>query len=499
MRKYCGKCKMKINTLDKRCPTCYELLVMLPAIGTTESKWGDLKRSATEDYVKKMYELAETNTGKMSEEGLEHLLGLTYLDAIKESSNLQEQTKKIKKGPKSNPDSYNLTAKEKTKVLQDAKKEVFGVPSIAKDSAGLRMIEAAEGLAEEYKTGVKVREAMNTAPGIHRRTSINFDSPDTSGDDDTKDWTRTVLGGAKELDATGLERVVKIAVLSTHGQDDSSMCDNYSMQYASGLSQWQPEYQGVMNTFGKAQNGMTLKNWIVATLQDRARPDVIVLLEGHANGGADYEDLVIGGESYIRKDSADHFTMTQHLQNVTGWIRTRATGPDLDLSIQEVQVKGETTLMAVIRHRVGGQYYYELVCHLPAKHYSQYLNASPAIDKWYQQNLAFLKKGLLMPGDIINVMGDTNFNTLYDAIWSPSPTFGGEITATHDKAFSASSASNTRFMRQMCNGEINWAGAPIRVHRASYLNHVPVRAGMHMAAKWGTDHPSFMSYTSIYK
>jgi len=511
MADICTKCgsedTRKISEKDGKCTvtSCGGKTIWRPDFSSPNhgSPWQkvELKRTASQVFAEGVTadydELIESKVlGKDEQESVFKRLQIgDYGDKYKaQYETFKGRSNKAKKNIK-------INKKDMERFNRLTEQELFKFKSYVQDTPQTKYVRKYQERLKQYQDDVKIRDAPKLKPGAHRRNSIDFENTIQPADMDTTDCKRPLLGGAPKGKGS-LDRVVKIAVLSVHGQDNKDMCTGYNTQFQTALAGnlWNTKYKTAMEIETTPSMKMAVREWIMKTLEGRARPDIIVLLEGHVTDtGCDL--LTIGTDIYKRQNSGKHQFLKDHLQNITGWIRKDIKQTELQLDIKPVTVKGAfTTDVAVITHKVAGKSYYELVCHLPNDHCKIY-KMEPDIGIWYSENKNSIAKDLnsIDPESIINVMGDTNFNTAYDEIWSSAPSFGGDIgSGTYNKAFPASSA-DTRFMRQMCNAKHDWENSQVRLHRASYLNHIPVRDGEGMAKPWGTDHPSFMSYTSIYK
>ncbi|MDN3484444.1 hypothetical protein QL989_03690 [Pseudoalteromonas sp. APC 3224] len=423
-------------------------------------------------------------------------------DLAAEIANEQKEFEKEKLKKKINK---KLTGRDKQGAYISAKQAIAkGEFSVAQKSKGNVLLQKIQRAQAKYRRACYERNLPPLIAGSHRRNSINFETSTLLADQQVKDAERPILGKASPIEKAKLDRIIKVAVMSTHGQNDDTMVMGYQQRVKEAINskKFAGNYVATM-TIGddiEQNKGKQLITWMERTLEGRARPDVIVLLEGHVTDESQPTTLILNTR-YTRKDSPWHIQgdKTHHLQNITAWVRV-GIDQAVDVEIKKINLSyGESTYMAVITHKIGNERYYELVCHLPNDHANKYKTSS--IEDWYEANISSISNSLSGSDSsrIINVMGDTNLDTLYDKVYSPAMTLGGGIMEeTFDLALPSSSTTESKFMRQMCNPKTDWNNSVMRLHRGSYLNHVPVRDGKGMKVDWGTDHPSFISYTSVY-
>jgi len=452
---------------------------------------------------------------KLSKNPEEHVWVSNNIARINSIKAEREKTLLKAKRTKTKNFTIALNIAERKKAYNWAFKKAFN----QEQTAGLEtmaLFENLVGIEEEYIQNSQQRDAPQQVPGIYRRGSFDFDNGDKNMSYDWReDYKRPILGTLYPKSKLLLDKIITTAVLSVDGVDEMKRCNGYTAQIASKVqsnSPWEKKYNEGMIMNYSTQKRVDYRTWITDALKLRARPDLIVLLEGVPQPNLDSTTtLTINGTTYTRAHTTNG-EPSKSTQNVTGWIRNDTElKKNLEMTIQKLPVldrNTNTTLytdMAVIKHTVEKTTYYELVCHLPNDH-AKYYSATSDIKTWYSDNIEQLAKKLnIQATDIVNVMGDTNLNVEYDTLWSPAPSFGGDIhnmggilKGEKYYALPSSSADTSKFMRQMCNVNVNWLTTKIRIHRASYLNHTAVREGTGMTHKWVTDHPSFMSYTSIY-
>lgn len=508
----CGKCNSSAGLAEHPGADPYTEL------DPKTSKKNVIMRTVTKEYMEEEQKIYKEATTLFGPTGLKYLrLGLEPID---EEVNLHSQFDEEREEEESKLEADGKITKTTKKVLyaktitkpKDIEKPnlkqreylalqklkyKYATPNMGKDSASLKLIKRSFANKEEYLRKSQVRAAALIPKGRIRRNSIGW-GIDVDPATDISDVRRESLGKILAPDGGATwspVHVVKTAVLSIHGANDVSMCNGYGNNRESTRRN---------DIFEKAMNNeyepkaMDILDWMQATLKGRAQPDVIVLLEGKTIADKPLNNILINGFSYTKVAKFEvGLKKRDSKQNITAWSLDTTNKYQPNVSLVDIPIDKGDTRMAVIKHTVGEKFYYEYVCHLPNDHASDH--AWDGAKKWLNDNKKHFESTQgADKGIVLNVMGDTNFKMDYE-IWSPSFTHGGDLKQLYNTAFTCSSEKDSKFMRQMVDEALTWADIPLRIQRASYLNHVQVRNGTGLCHKWGTDHPSFMSFTTIYE